>query len=157
MNQDRLAHLLERVQSGKVSVQGAIRQLRTLPFEDLGFASVDHHRNIVCRRNLLNGVHQWQLHKPLRCFIVERRPNSQCCFGDTSFHVVSVLGDGFRSGNSLLLLTLNDSFLRLLVTERIGRDSSSKWVVILCQTHTGRQKQKAGQHVANHSYRTTLR
>jgi NCAIR mutase (PurE)-related protein len=46
MNQDRLAHLLERVQSGKVSVPGAIRQLRTLPFEDLGFASVDHHRSL---------------------------------------------------------------------------------------------------------------
>ena len=46
MNQDRLAHLLQRVQSGKVSVPGAIRQLRTLPFEDLGFASVDHHRSL---------------------------------------------------------------------------------------------------------------
>ena len=46
MNQDRLAHLLKRVQSGKVSVPHAIRQLRTLPFEDLGFASVDHHRSL---------------------------------------------------------------------------------------------------------------
>ena len=46
MNQDRLAQLLERVQSGKVTVPGAIRQLRTLPFEDLGFASVDHHRSL---------------------------------------------------------------------------------------------------------------
>jgi NCAIR mutase (PurE)-related protein len=46
MNQDRLTHLLERVQSGKVSVPGALRQLRTLPFENLGFASVDHHRSL---------------------------------------------------------------------------------------------------------------
>jgi NCAIR mutase (PurE)-related protein len=46
MNQDRLAALLQRVQGGKVSVPQAIRQLRTLPFEDLGFASVDHHRSL---------------------------------------------------------------------------------------------------------------
>jgi len=46
MNQNRLTHLLERVQSGKVSVAGALRQLRTLPFENLGFASVDHHRSL---------------------------------------------------------------------------------------------------------------
>lgn len=46
MNQDRLARLLQRVQSGKVSVAQAVQQLRTLPFEDLGFASVDHHRSL---------------------------------------------------------------------------------------------------------------
>lgn len=46
MNQDRLAALLQRVQAGQVSVPQAIRQLRTLPFEDLGFASVDHHRSL---------------------------------------------------------------------------------------------------------------
>lgn len=46
MNHDRLAALLQRVQGGHVSVPQAIRQLRTLPFEDLGFASVDHHRSL---------------------------------------------------------------------------------------------------------------
>jgi NCAIR mutase (PurE)-related protein len=46
MNQDRLATLLHRVQAGQVSIPQAVRQLRTLPFEDLGFASVDHHRSL---------------------------------------------------------------------------------------------------------------
>lgn len=46
MNQNRLAHLLKQVQSGKTSVPQAILQLRTLPFENLGFASVDHHRSL---------------------------------------------------------------------------------------------------------------
>ncbi|HQU27819.1 MAG: nickel pincer cofactor biosynthesis protein LarB [Nitrospira sp.] len=46
MNQDRLTHLLTHVQAGKVSISQAIQQLRTLPFEDLGFAAVDHHRSI---------------------------------------------------------------------------------------------------------------
>ena len=44
MNQKHLTQLLQEVQEGKVSVPKALNQLRTLPFEDLGFASVDHHR-----------------------------------------------------------------------------------------------------------------
>lgn len=46
MNQHRLTHLLEQVQSGTLSVSRAMTQLRTLPYEDLGFASVDHHRSL---------------------------------------------------------------------------------------------------------------
>ena len=41
-----LEQLLERVQRGEVRVGEAIEKLRTLPFEDLGFAKVDHHRAI---------------------------------------------------------------------------------------------------------------
>jgi NCAIR mutase (PurE)-related protein len=44
MNPDRLAAMLHQVQAGKMSIPHAIRQLRTLPYEDLGFAAVDHHR-----------------------------------------------------------------------------------------------------------------
>jgi len=44
MNRTRLQDLLSRVQSGEVSVERALDALRTLPFEDLGFARVDHHR-----------------------------------------------------------------------------------------------------------------
>jgi len=39
-----LAELLERVRRGRVSVRQALEKLRHLPFEDLGFAKVDHHR-----------------------------------------------------------------------------------------------------------------
>jgi pyridinium-3,5-biscarboxylic acid mononucleotide synthase len=46
MNPDRLVAMLQRVQAGEISVPHAIRQLRILPFEDLGFASVDHHRSL---------------------------------------------------------------------------------------------------------------
>ncbi len=40
----RLRNLLERVQTGEVSVAAALDWLRDLPYEDLGFARVDHHR-----------------------------------------------------------------------------------------------------------------
>jgi NCAIR mutase (PurE)-related protein len=44
MNQDQLRGLLEQVREGAVDVDAAIERLRHLPFEDLGFAKVDHHR-----------------------------------------------------------------------------------------------------------------
>jgi len=44
MNQQELLKLLEAVQSGDLSPRAAIERLKHLPFEDLGFAKVDHHR-----------------------------------------------------------------------------------------------------------------
>ncbi|MEI9811197.1 MAG: nickel pincer cofactor biosynthesis protein LarB [Acidobacteriota bacterium] len=44
MNQDQLRGLLEQVREGAVDVDAAIDRLRHMPFEDLGFAKVDHHR-----------------------------------------------------------------------------------------------------------------
>src|SRR5215470_20089769 len=46
MNQADLLKLLETVQSGKLSPGAAIERLKHLPFEDLGFAKVDHHRSL---------------------------------------------------------------------------------------------------------------
>lgn len=43
-----LRTLLEQVRAGAVGVDDAVGRLRTLPFEDLGFAKVDHHRAIRC-------------------------------------------------------------------------------------------------------------
>lgn len=50
MNEAQLRALLTRLQQGDMSVEAAMDALRTLPFEDLGFAKVDHHRTI--RRGL---------------------------------------------------------------------------------------------------------
>ena len=44
MDPKTLRELLEAVQKGRVSPDQAADQLRTLPYEDLGFAKVDHHR-----------------------------------------------------------------------------------------------------------------
>jgi NCAIR mutase (PurE)-related protein len=46
MNPDRLRDLLTRVSAGAVSADDALEQLKLLPFEDLGFAKVDHHRSL---------------------------------------------------------------------------------------------------------------
>jgi NCAIR mutase (PurE)-related protein len=44
MNERELQKLLEDVSAGKVTPQRAVERLRHLPFEDLDFAKVDHHR-----------------------------------------------------------------------------------------------------------------
>jgi len=46
MDQARLKSLLEQVRDGAVNIDDAIGQMRHMPFEDLGFAKVDHHRAI---------------------------------------------------------------------------------------------------------------
>ncbi len=45
MNND-IKQLLEAVREGTVSVENAVQQLKVQPFEDLGYANIDHHRKI---------------------------------------------------------------------------------------------------------------
>ncbi len=44
MDADHLRSLFEQVREGAVDVDAAMQRLRHMPFEDLGFAKVDHHR-----------------------------------------------------------------------------------------------------------------
>ena len=44
MDEEQLTELLNSVRRGDVTVDDALERLRHLPFEDLGFAKVDHHR-----------------------------------------------------------------------------------------------------------------
>jgi NCAIR mutase (PurE)-related protein len=44
MDPKRLERLLERVKSGEVGIAEALGELGSLPYKDLGYARVDHHR-----------------------------------------------------------------------------------------------------------------
>ena len=46
MTPDELRTLLERVQNGSLPVSAAFGQLERLPFSELGYAKVDHHRGL---------------------------------------------------------------------------------------------------------------
>jgi len=46
LNVGELKKILERVRAGKASPDEALRRLKTLPYEDLGFAKVDNHRQL---------------------------------------------------------------------------------------------------------------
>jgi hypothetical protein len=48
MHEGTVRSLLDQVRAGEVSVDAAVARLRALPFQDLGFAKVDHHRTIRC-------------------------------------------------------------------------------------------------------------
>ena len=44
MSPQKIRALLEDVRDGKLELDDALRDLKSLPFEDLGFARIDHHR-----------------------------------------------------------------------------------------------------------------
>jgi pyridinium-3,5-biscarboxylic acid mononucleotide synthase len=44
MNSEEILKLLKSVEAGKLSSKAAVERLKHLPFEDIGFAKVDHHR-----------------------------------------------------------------------------------------------------------------
>jgi hypothetical protein len=46
MRVEQIRHLLENVREGSLAVEDAVERLRLLPYEDLGFAKVDHHRTL---------------------------------------------------------------------------------------------------------------
>jgi NCAIR mutase (PurE)-related protein len=47
MTRPQLTALLEAIRRGELGVEDGLGRLRALPFEDLGFAAVDHHRPLV--------------------------------------------------------------------------------------------------------------
>jgi len=68
MDVERLRQLLERVQAGETAIDDALLALRSLPYEDLGFAKLDHHRA------LRNGF-----------------PEVVYCPGKTTEHIIAIL------------------------------------------------------------------
>jgi NCAIR mutase (PurE)-related protein len=44
VDQQKLRELLDGVSAGTTSVEAAVAELRLLPYEDIGFAKIDHHR-----------------------------------------------------------------------------------------------------------------
>ena len=46
MDFGQLKRLLEDIQKGDVGIDEALESLRTLPFEDIGHATIVHHRHL---------------------------------------------------------------------------------------------------------------
>lgn len=46
MNSNELKKLLEDVKNGSVEIEEAFKEIKSLPYEDLGYAKLDHHRSI---------------------------------------------------------------------------------------------------------------
>jgi len=46
MYEQKIKKLMQNLKSNKIEVDDAIKELKFLPFEDLGFAKIDHHRSL---------------------------------------------------------------------------------------------------------------
>lgn len=94
MDPNRLRELLAGVRSGTVEVEEALDALRDMPYEDLGFARLDHHRA------LRTGF-----------------PEVVYCPGKSFDQIVTIV-DRLRRRGPKVLLTRADSAVASLVVER---------------------------------------
>ncbi len=46
MHESKIKKLLEDIKKGRISVNSGLKKLKTLPFNDLGFANIDTHRSL---------------------------------------------------------------------------------------------------------------
>jgi pyridinium-3,5-biscarboxylic acid mononucleotide synthase len=46
VTEQQIRKILEEHRAGSISIDDALQKLRSLPFEDLGFANIDHHRTL---------------------------------------------------------------------------------------------------------------
>jgi NCAIR mutase (PurE)-related protein len=46
LNVEHLKKILVQVQDGHINLESALNQLKKLPYEDIGFAKIDHHRSL---------------------------------------------------------------------------------------------------------------
>jgi pyridinium-3,5-biscarboxylic acid mononucleotide synthase len=79
MTPEEIKKILQEVKDGTSSVDSAMNMLRDLPFEDVGFAKIDHHRE------LRTGY-----------------PEVIFCAGKTIDQVTKIIGMMFSKGNNIL-------------------------------------------------------
>jgi hypothetical protein len=91
MDERRLKELLTRYRSGKLGEDALLRELRQLPFQELEFAKVDHHRAIRC------GF-----------------PEVVLCRGKTVAHVARIAREILRNGSDFLATRATPEIYRAL-------------------------------------------
>jgi NCAIR mutase (PurE)-related protein len=97
MDRDKLTSLLEAVRDGGLDVDEALERLRDLPFEDLGYARVDHHRSL--RRGM---------------------PEVLYAPGKTDDQLAEIVERMASSGSPVLVSRVTPDQARLLVGSRSG-------------------------------------
>jgi NCAIR mutase (PurE)-related protein len=104
-----LRKLLEQVKADQASVDEAMEQLRHLPFEDLGFAHLDHHRQI--RRGF---------------------PEVIYCPGKTTEQVVEIFANLASKGNNVLATRAEEDVFSAVAAKVPGAryDEQAKAIVL---------------------------
>jgi pyridinium-3,5-biscarboxylic acid mononucleotide synthase len=89
MEKKKIIQLLKKVRSGQISVNEGFLKLRHLPYEDLGFAKVDHHR--LLRTNL---------------------PEVIFCAGKSAEQIAAIFSSLARENKKLLLTRANEDIFK---------------------------------------------
>jgi hypothetical protein len=97
MTEEQLRALLEDVKNGASDVETALERVRHLPFEDLGFAKVDHHRA------LRHGL-----------------PEVIFGLGKTPDHVVGIAGNLLEHGGNVLITRTTPAMAERVMRELPG-------------------------------------
>ncbi len=97
MSEDQLRALLEDVRSGASDIDSALHRMRHLPFEDLGFANIDHHRA------LRHGI-----------------PEVIFGLGKTADHVVAIAGKLLERADNVLITRANPAMAERVLRELPG-------------------------------------
>ena len=97
--EESLRALLESVRDGQVPVEHAVDRLRDLPFEDLGFATIDHHRAL--RRGF---------------------PEVVFAQGKTPGQTVEIVGRLLEKEGPVLVTRTDDATVRALLDAHPGAD-----------------------------------
>lgn len=113
MDPTTIKKLLQQVQEGSLSVPKALDQLRTLPYENLGFAKVDHHRT------LRQGI-----------------PEAILCEGKTEAQIIAIAKGLLKHKVPVLATRANPSIARALqrVSRRAVYEQEARMVVIQSTT-----------------------
>lgn len=117
MDHKRLTQLLKDLRAGKLDVPRAVARLRSLPFEELGFASLDHHRSI--RQGF---------------------PEVILCEGKTKAQVVAIARGLLKKGGPLLATRAEPAIAKALVRldRRAVYSELARAVVIQSRTPAGK-------------------
>ncbi|TAJ09852.1 MAG: nickel pincer cofactor biosynthesis protein LarB [Nitrospirae bacterium] len=117
MDHKRLTQLLKDLRAGKLDVPRAAARLRSLPFEELGFASLDHHRSI--RQGF---------------------PEVILCEGKTKAQVVAIARSLLKKGGPLLATRAEPEVAKALVRldRRAVYSELARTVVVQPRTPAGK-------------------
>jgi len=88
---EQLKKIFEQVKAGDITVEDAVDKLRHMPFEDLGFAHIDHHRQL--RRGF---------------------PEVIYCPGKTNEQIVKIFSNLAEKGNNVLATRAEENVFKAL-------------------------------------------
>jgi NCAIR mutase (PurE)-related protein len=116
MNKADLTKLLQNVRSGKIDIESALRRLRHMPFEDVRYAHIDHHRH------LRHGM-----------------PEVIYCEGKTLDQVVGIAERMLKAGSDILATRATEDMFRALkkLDRRAEYHSASRAIVVRRAKKTG--------------------